>query len=269
MATTLNGPKLEVPERDHLNRDPGEAANAKVAHIGFFCHEFVHMMGAAHSHRSVYNWGLMMEGQKNGDVYGNRPASVNPWILCRAGWASPCTLKSDLLHASLVYSSSPTTPSTYYVRLWSVSGIDEWLLVENRQCTNTYHRSLPPAVVTPPKSGGILIWRIAGHGLSDYQTDLIEANANSGWPMENQAEDVFRPDGTYPYHRIFDYSTPADLKLSDGTLSHFAVDNYWANGEIIIVDFKVNYLTSKSAEATAFNNGRRLLRDSDGKYHLL
>lgn len=84
VATTLNGPKMAVPERDHSNCDPGEASSAKLAHFGFFYHEFVHMMGAAHSHRSVYNWCLMMQGHKNGDVYGNTPASVNPWILCKS-----------------------------------------------------------------------------------------------------------------------------------------------------------------------------------------
>lgn len=114
-----------------------------------------------------------------------------------------------------------------------------------------------------------MIWHIGGHGLGDYQTDLTEADANSDWPMENQAEDVFRPDGTYPYHQIFDYSEPANLELSDGTLSHFVIEDYFTNGNTINIDFEVNYLSTKSSIATAYNNGRKLFRDSSGKYHLV
>ena len=274
VATTLNGPEMAVPERDPSNRAPGEASNAKLGHIGYYCHEFVHMMGAAHTDSWAWYWCLMRSGHKNGDAgeeSANCPAPMNPWLLYKAGWASPITLNNDLPDAALIYSTEPTSPSTYYVRLFpgSIPANDERLLVENRQLTNNYDQQLPPLRVTPPKSGGILIWRIRGDGLNENQTQLILADKDPGTAMENQAEDVFRPDGTYPYHKIFDHSSPATLKLSDSTLSHLVVDDYFTNGNTINIDFQVNYLSSKSSTATAYNSSRKLVRDSGSNYHLI
>jgi hypothetical protein len=274
VATTLNGPEMAVPERHPSNRAPGEATTAKLAHIGYFCHEFVHMMGADHTDSWAWYWCLMRSGHNNGDAgeeSANCPAPMNPWLLYKAVWASPITLNNDLPDAALIYSTEPTSPSTYYVRLFpgSISANDERLLVENRQLTNNYDQQLPPLRVTPPKSGGILIWRIRGDGLNENQTQLILADKDPGTAMENQAEDVFRPNGVYPYHKIFDHSAPATLKLSDSTLSHLVVDDYFTNGDTINIDFKVNYLSSKSSTATAYNSSRKLVRDSGSNYHLI
>jgi hypothetical protein len=89
MATlggTYNREIMVVPERNNADRTDFEFATDKLIHIGTFCHEFVHMMGTDHTAVTTYRWALMREGSKNGDVFGNRPASMNPWFLYQAGW---------------------------------------------------------------------------------------------------------------------------------------------------------------------------------------
>ncbi len=111
--------KMVVPERWRpcdRTKIVDERVDDRRTHIGWFCHEFGHLMGADHSHPSVTRWDLMRSGHKNGTEEANRPASMNPWFLFKSSWADTIQLNNDLPDADLVYNTSPTLPSTYYVR---------------------------------------------------------------------------------------------------------------------------------------------------------
>ena len=241
--------------------------DAPLAHIGVHAHEFAHLRNLAHP--SSNRWSLLGDGQKNGpgSSFGACPAPLNPWFRSLNNWVSITTITRDTINAKLVYNG---TPNNYKVDLTRSDGTTESFLVENRQFTAGFDRYLPGANGGTGGPGGLLIWDIYRNNYwIDNYVDLIEADGNPENTPESLPTDIFRPDGPFPYRKIFDYSSPATLKFRDGTLSHFAVDNYTANGDTITLNFRLNYLTSNSAEATAFDNGRRLLRDSDGKYHLV
>lgn len=253
VATTLNGPAMAVPERDPWNRAPGESETAKLGHVGYYCHEFGHMMGSAHPHADVYRWCLMMGGHKNGDVHANRPAPMNPWLLYKAEWADSIHLTDYMPETDLIYNTSPNTPGTYYIREFSGS---RRYLVENRQQGNNFDGGLPH--VHENMEGGILIWRINDDGLDENETTIIPADDDPTSDWSNKAMDMFRPTGSIPYNKITDYSTPADLKLNSSEYSHFAVVNFYENGNPITIDFVINYwegpITSNTTWPTTTSN---------------
>ena len=231
-----NYSEMAVPERNHANRDSLEYINDKIAHIGYFCHEFGHCMGYGHPDATVQYWALMRSGHKNGSGgYGNIPASMNPWFLYKADWANLNLINDYMPDTDLIYNTSSTVMNTYYVREFSG---DRRYIVENRQQGNTFDDGLPHA--KEGLEGGILIWDIKYSSLGSG-TNTIKADNDGGSGMDNQAQDMFRPYGAYPYHRISDYSSPADLKLSSTQYSHFSIDNYYENGNTITIDFIPNY----------------------------
>ena len=236
-ANSVNGHTMVVPER-LIGRQGNEDENHKLVHMGWFCHEFGHLMGA--NHTTTKQWDLMDTGHKNaaGNVAeANRPASMNPWFLYKSGWANLNYINSDLNNVSLSYNTSSTALSTYYIR--AIPGTSENFLVENRQYSNTYDKSLPGAVVGA--SGGILIWNILGQGLNLLATDLIEADNQNVEDPVNMSNDVFRP-SVYITGKINDITTPTDLNLRNGSFSSFAISNYFSTGNPLTVNFQINFV---------------------------
>lgn len=162
------------------------------------------------------------------------PSRLQIWV----GELNLCLIAtfSDLNNVSLVYNTSPTNLSTYYVR--RIPGTDECFVVENRQYTRTYDKSLPGAVVG--LSGGLLIWNIKGEGLNLGLTDLREADgiASDANQLE-MANDMFRP-SVYTSGKINDITTPANLRLRNGSFSSFAISNFVNTGNPITVNFQIN-----------------------------
>ncbi len=241
-ATRVHGSRMVVPERyNRSHPQVDEDVNDRMTHIGYYAHEFGHLMGADHTSTSQH-WSLMHTGHKAGTVLANRPASMNPWFLYKSGWANLIFLDRDTAGVDLVYNTSDTVLSAYYVREISASG--ERFLVENRQYENMYDRSLPGAV--EGMSGGILIWNIVNDGLGLGETDLVEADNDAQEEMANMAQDVFRPD-VYTDGMIGDLTTPANLRLRDGNFSKFAISGYVDTGNPITVNFLVDYDPPPSA----------------------
>lgn len=207
-----------------------------MTHIGYYAHEFGHLMGAHHTITSHHH-SLMHSGHKAGTRLANRPASMNPWFLYKSGWANLIFINSNLNDVDLVYNTSPTTFSTYYIR--KIPGSSECFLVENRQYSNLYDQSLPGAVVG--MSGGLLIWNILNDGLNLGETDLVEADNDPVEEQLNMAKDMFRPD-VYTDGLISDVSTPANLNLQNGTFSKFGVKNFFTTNNPITVDFVINFV---------------------------
>ncbi|NIW44034.1 MAG: hypothetical protein GWN30_04475, partial [Gammaproteobacteria bacterium] len=218
-ANALNGHTMVVPERmDKTNQQ--EYPEVLMTHMGYYSHEFGHLMGAHHPVTSQHH-ALMHSGHKAGTRHANRPASMNPWFLYKSGWASLSFINSDMTNVSLTYNTSPTIQSTFYIR--KIPGTDECFLVENRQYSNTYDQSLPGAVAG--LSGGLLIWNIDGDGLNVGETDLVEADATAEEEATSMAHDMFRP-SVYWTGDINDITTPANLRLRNGTFSKFAIENF-------------------------------------------
>ncbi len=231
VATTLNGPEMAVPAREPENRSPGESQTAKLGHIGYYCHEFGHMMGMDHPGTDVNHWCLMLAGHKNGDVHANRPAPMNPWFLYKAGWVNKSNITDYEPNTNLDYN-----PNNYFVR--ELSGNRRYL-IENRQQGNNFDGGLPH--VQQNMEGGLLIWRINDDGLDNNETTIIPADNIATQDWANEAMDMFRPTGSISYNKITDYTSPANLKLSSIEYSHFAVVNYHQNDDPITIDFVTNY----------------------------
>ncbi|MCR4440519.1 MAG: hypothetical protein NUW13_16040, partial [candidate division KSB1 bacterium] len=245
-----------------------EYKDAPLAHIGVHAHEFSHLRCLGHV--SSNRWSLLGDGQKNGpdgSSFGACPAPLNPWFRSLDDWVSIETIMGDVVNARLVYNG---TPNYYKIGLTRSDGRTESILVENRQFSSGFDRYLPGANGGTGVKGGLLIWDILGNDPSSHlAVDLIEADNTPINDPSSLPTDIFRPDGPYPYSVIFDYSSPANLKLRDSTLSHFAVENYTSNGDTITVNFRTSYLSGDTSIATALSNGRKLIRDSGGAYHLV
>jgi len=151
------------------------------------------------------------------------------------------------LETDLVYDTSSTIDNTYYFR--NVSSSTKYL-IENRQEGNTFDSYLPH--VKQEMDGGILIWKIGSNALGSG-TNVIAADNDYTDSEESQAEDIFRPDGNYPYHTISDYSTPANLKL-DGNFTHFALDSFYTNADAIPIRFITNYWAGTITSNTTWND---------------
>ncbi|MGH7453806.1 MAG: hypothetical protein ACRENG_20820, partial [bacterium] len=166
-ATGLHGDYMVVPERFNNTTFRGqEDISLTLTHIGYYAHEYIHLMGSHHTLTSNH-WDVMHHGHRSGLGSGNNtvancPASMNPWLLHKSGWASLSFINSDLTNVNLVYNTSPTTQSTFYIR--KIVGPDECFLGENRWFSRTYDQALPPIFLG--LSGGIMIWNIIGFGLN-------------------------------------------------------------------------------------------------------
>jgi len=242
-ATGLKGTTMVVHERLDIaaSQIDQEAQGAKLNHIGYYAHEYIHLMGSDHTFTSNH-WDVMDQGHRS----GHRPASMNPWLLHKSGWANLNFINSDITNATVAYNTSPTTKSTFYIR--KIIGPNECFLVENRWFSRTYDQLMPPTYLG--LSGGILIWNIIGFGLNIRETDLIEADATSDESPNlgsdpREANDVFRP-SVYVTNKIHDDSYPATMRLRSGAISKFAVTNYTSAGSTgnpsTTVSFKINYI---------------------------
>ncbi len=237
-ARGLNGTTMVVPERfDRGHPSTDEDPEDLMTHLGYYAHEFGHLMGAHHPVTSHHH-ALMHSGHKAGTRLANQPASMNPWFLYKSGWASLSFISSDMTDVDLTYNTSATTQSAFYIR--NVPSSSECFLVENRQYSNTYDQSLPGAVAG--LSGGLLIWNIDGDGLNLGKTDLVEADNNASEANQTEmAKDMFRP-SIYTSGKINDTTTPADLNLRNGNFSRFAINNFNGTGNPITVDFYIYFV---------------------------
>ncbi len=175
----VGGRYMRVHERWQWPYDR-ESADAPLTHVGMYCHEYAHLLGAEHHRPSAVSlWDLMGNGQKNAFAgsFGNCPAPLNPWLRAQWGWLSLHECEGDA-EISLIYH----TAEQYY--LYQPVGTSHRLLLENRQYRQLFDCGLPGH--DTHANGGLLIWKI-GDGSS---IDLIEADGNEG--EMNAAEDVFR-----------------------------------------------------------------------------
>ena len=232
----FNGAVMVVPERRVNTQISGEDIDDKLGHIGYYCHEFGHLMGTYHPNSSASRMTLMGGGHKNGDAWANRPAPMSPWFLYKAGWANISLITTDSLEADIDYNTSPTTENTYFVR--EFYGNRKYL-IENRQGDNNFDKGLPHMV--SEMDGGILIWKITSPSYASGYSLVLADNDPDASDMTNIANNMFRPDGSYPYNDISDYSSPANLKLGSTEYSHFAILDYTQNSNSITVDLRINY----------------------------
>ena len=241
-ADRIGGDWMRVHERWKFPYDE-EHKDDRLTHIGMYCHEFAHLLGARHHGKGAARWSIMGNGQKNsagGGSFGNCPDPINPWQRYRWGWLRINRIPGDVSR-TIVYGD---TLNNYFV--WGVSS--DTFLVENRQFTQGFDRGLPGHDTY--QYGGLLIWNILGTGNGGATIDLIEADGITG-EGGVVADDIFRPDGSYAYQSIHDYSYPATLRRYFGSASKFAVENYTQNGNSISVDFKTNFIkTSWSGTLT-------------------
>jgi M6 family metalloprotease-like protein len=234
----FNGAVMVVPERRVTTNRPGggEDVDDKLGHIGYYCHEFGHLMGTYHPNSSASRMTLMGGGHKNGDAWANRPAPMSPWFLYKTGWANISLITTNSLETDIDYNTSSTTENTYYVR--ELSGNRKYL-IENRQDDNNFDKGLPHIV--SELDGGILIWKITSPSYASGYSLVLADNDPDDSDITNIANNMFRPDGSYPYNDISDYSSPANLKLGSTEYSHFAIIDYTQNSNSITVDLMINY----------------------------
>jgi hypothetical protein len=88
--------------------------------------------------------------------------------------------------------------------------------------------------------------------------DYYNGEPNDMFPGPSVNNQIFHP-----------LSIPNSNKLN-GTRSGFGLTNIsLISGTGVSANAFINYLVSNSSDATSFNNSRKLLRDSVGKYHLV
>ncbi len=122
--------------------------------MGTFAHEFAHHLGLPDLYGSPSNlgsWGLMGNGNWNGNPLGSSPAHLSAWSKMQLGWLTPTELAGDLYNITIPQIEDNDV--AYRLSLEHVNGgdPDEYFLIANRQQWG-YDSALP--------GSGLLIWHI-------------------------------------------------------------------------------------------------------------
>jgi hypothetical protein len=143
-------------------------------------------------------------------------------------------------------------------------------IIENRQYADL--NSYLPDWRQTSGLGGIVFWE--WYGLtSEYRTikpgdndfDISPPGGNPYWTGG---------DGGDPFpglsdKRLITMGTAPNTSNHNGDPTGFAITNISTSGVNMTVNFVKCLLNSSTAEATSFNNSRKIIRDSGGAYHLV
>lgn len=141
------------------------------AHIGIHCHEFGHLLGLddIYNYRHGIDWSLMGDGCDMGPIEprkGQRPAPIDPHHRYLNNWITVQTPSIPNTGLNLTYDGS--NPTVYRIN----TGGDVYYF-ENRRYQD--YGSNCPDYGSYSGSGGIIVWRTDGAGISP-RVEIIEAD---------------------------------------------------------------------------------------------
>lgn len=212
------------------------------------------------------DWSAMRVGYRTGPLRkGDCPANFDPPAIISYGWASPTLITSNMSGETVSYINNKTQQKDFY-RFNDPGGSGSMFIIENRQYDDL--NSYLPDWWQTSGLGGIVFWEWYG---SSNNNRTIK-------PGDNDFDDTGAPywcDGDggdlFPglsNNRIITMGTAPNTSNYNGDPTGFAISNISTSGVDMTVDFIKCLLNSSTAEATSFNNSRKIIRDSAGSYHL-
>ncbi len=244
-------------------------------HIGIWCHELGHVIGSGllgglmyHPIADASDWSAMRVGYRTGPLRkGDCPANFDPPAIISYGWANPTLITSNMPGETVSYINNKTQQKDFY-RFNDPGGSGSMFIIENRQYAdlNSY---LPDYWWQASGLGGIVFWEWYG----------LYNNNRTIKPGDDDFDDTGPPywcdgDGGDPFpglsdNRIITMGTAPNTNNHNGDPTGFAITNISNSNVNMTVNFIKCLLSSNTAEATAFNNSRRIIRDAGGAYHLV
>jgi len=144
-------------------------SNAVFSHIGIFCHEFGHLLGAQDEYEGqikTYTFDIMDHGGLNGpNDKGACPSGFNPYNRIRWEWINPVTLnETNYIDLEILYDYN----FPKYYKINSYKDPTEYFIIENRLRVgfDLYTPNQPNYITTDPNDifnfnyGGLLVWTI-------------------------------------------------------------------------------------------------------------
>jgi len=241
-------------------------------HIGIWCHELGHVIGSGllgglmyHTHADASDWSAMRVGYRTGPLRkGDCPANFDPPAIISYGWAVPTLITSNMPGETVSYINSKTQQKDFY--RFNDPGSSAMFIIENRQYAD--FNSYLPEHWQGSGLGGILIWEWWSTG----------EGGRTIKPGDNDFDDTGAPywcdgDGGDPFpglsnNRMITMGTAPNTSNHNGDPTGLAISSISTSGANMTVDFIKCLLNSTTAEATSFNNSRKIVRDSAGSYHL-
>jgi M6 family metalloprotease-like protein len=159
---------------------------SSVMPIGTVAHETGHVFGLPDLYdtdltnpeatQGIGEWGLMGSGNY---ARPHSPSRYEAWSLVELGWVTVDTLSSG---RELRLSPVASSDTVLYL---SVSGTDEYYLLENRQAQESDTAQMNPAYGARRKAPGLLVWHIDQGQLNDH--GLEEDNRVNAGPVHGVA----------------------------------------------------------------------------------
>ncbi len=258
-----------------------DSNQATFSHIGINAHEMFHVIGwgmfsilgeggLIWAHSGSGDWSSMNVGYRTGPLRKTEsPGDLDPVARAVMEWATPTQINTDLPNEPVQYlemDNNPTGNFDFYQFNDPASGSTQQFIVENRQYSGL--NSYLPEWWKAGSKGGLLVWWRDGQS-----RDLRRADNNSNVVLEGMPH-VSDGDLGDPYpgstnNQTISMATTPNTNNISGEPTGFAVINIPTSAATMTVNFRRSYLASNSADATGFNNSRKLVRDAGGAYHLV
>jgi len=254
--------------------------------------------GVNFTHYATGDWSAMHRTDVGPKRKGECESHLSAARKVSVGWARATDVTANAMVESIQYINTQTdtasTATDFYRFTDPVSG--EQFVIENRQYSG-FNRFLPgwwdPNVV----KGGLLISNIKPYshlGCNDRSVERLRLADNNlttsytvgssdpariwsvgdpGDPFPGTSNNTNFSIATTPNSARRD-PTPIDCSTPTATMiggdpTGFAITNISPSAATMTATFHKSYLASNSADATAFNNSRKLVRDCGGAYHLV
>ncbi|MCX6835054.1 MAG: M6 family metalloprotease domain-containing protein [candidate division Zixibacteria bacterium] len=231
----LGGYTMQPEERYNQN---------SIVHMGVFCHEWGHVLGAPDWYDVAYNpgseglgsWSIMASGSWNDG--GQLPSHFDCWSKYLIGFGQMQFLTQNIINAEIP--QAETSPISYALKDNPVPGagsIEIWF-VENRQRVG-FDEALP--------GSGLLIYHFDGTmqdqtDPSRYRLALEEADGRQDLAVNGSAGQNSDPFPGYGINNrnFHDYSVP-NSRTNDGAISEVSVLNITDSDSIMHADLGVYY----------------------------
>ena len=251
------GIKFQMSERWY-HGDPNAAF---FSHIGVYCHEFGHLLGAQDEYDGDNSidptrWDLMSNGNYNGPTgMGECPAGFDPFYRIKWNWANVNYL-NDMSYNN--YSITYNYQQPNYYRLDNPFNPGQYFLIENRLRAG-FDKYTPNDPLYPPSpiqydpngnEGGLVVWTIDESASYGDRVDLRSAFYDSD-PYYNPQFGTADP---FPYNNPDGIS---GVNINDNTIPNNKIRN---NGNNTKINF-TNITWNASTKNISLNITRNFAND--------
>jgi len=209
---TTNGQISQIGEQyeNFIDEPP------RFTHIGTYCHEFGHLLGAPDEglgNVRLGYWDLMDIGTWNGpERKGECPAGYDPYYKIKWKWVTPNYFNESPSNQTQTVQYNYNSPK--YYKLDSPIDPLEYFLIENRG-RNGFDRYTPNNFnYTPPNNvdvnsnlGGLMIWTIDGDGRTSDYSDIVGLKS----AMTGVVSNLFGTENNFGASDPFPYSDGQDI----------------------------------------------------------